>query len=1019
VQWLPRPGGLSLDVLKVGGGRQGSEVAKKTTMMTTMQNERRRAARIGTGLGVGVCGRLWSGFGRLCAAVCVAVGLCFGGSSVVGGVAEGAVFFGLMQQPDRAAAMRAESQQRIREIYTEANARIRELGLDPAGAEARAIREDAEAEVRGILEQVRRIGEVGAGEIQAPGAVGAAGRVDPRVRPAVVDDGEFYEISALAQPVSLTVLIDLIRLELELPLLILDPAVADAQVVIASDLRLPRRGLLDFLQLMLDSQNFALTFDELTGLYLVQRSDIAAAFGGNLLTPTQFIDMGSIPSSVIQPLVDSLMRARSGAAGGGAPGTVQYLESLNLMMVTGSPQRIANIRRMVDELKGQQSRRTYLRFPLQHIAPSVALDRLSQLEGSAAQAGVRRSTAAPGTRAGEIAATTGAAGGVAAAGAGAGAVGGAGGGGGVTLFVSRMSVDPAGNGLLMFGLPEERAPVERLLAIVDRPSELRSDFYAVGTRAARLIAESGSADGLGAVTEASGDGGRGGFGALQTQGRLGGALGGQFGGQMGATQPSVGSGFVLYPEAGGFEYRGTDEQHRMVRAIIDRLSDRIRDEDVVYEFYKLRHTVSDDVAGIVQSLVSSSQGSATSPLLPGSLGRGTTAVGRSAANPDAPVDANAAIEASDEVFILSDPQNNQVVVRAPKRLQPQFARLIRQLDLRRPQVYIEAQIISVTNTDQFRLAVETQILAGQFGLQTNLFGLTAPGPTFQDPRSPVTGLAGLTTALIKSQYVPVVINAIQQNTDARIVSSPQLLVDDNVEASIVSLDQQPTTTTTIGQTSDQTAFAGFQDAGTTLRVTPRISEGGYLRLTYEIELSNFVGEGSGGVPGPRQQRTVSSESVTIPSDATIVVGGLITKDKSKTVVKVPLLGDIPLVGELFRSTVNNETEGVLYVFLTPRIMRDANFVDLRLLTEGPLALVDLPPDFPRAMPVSIPIRALPSLPVYVQEPEFIDLVDDDGEEAAGAAVGVGGRPVAGDGVRTGVRGRDDPPAVRRSSGGAM
>ena len=158
--------------------------------------------------------------------------------------------------------------------------------------------------------------------------------------------------------------------------------------------------------------------------------------------------------------------------------------------------------------------------------------------------------------------------------------------------------------------------------------------------------------------------------------------------------------------------------------------------------------------------------------------------------------------------------------------------------------------------------------------------------------------------------MPIVINAIQQNTDARIVSSPQLLVDDNVEASIVSLDQQPTTTTTIGQTSDQTAFQGYEDAGTTLRVTPRISEGGYLRLTYEIELSNFVGEGSGGVPGPRQQRTVSSESVTIPSDATIVVGGLITKDKSRTVIKVPLLGDIPLVGELFRSTVNNETEGV-------------------------------------------------------------------------------------------------------------
>lgn len=970
----------------------------------------------------------WSG--RLLAAVFLAV-VTMAGVGWGGGVAvASSMLVFASQQPSGGERARADAQQRIRELYTEANARIRELGLDPGGPEARAIRDEIEAEVRAILEESRRIGEAGAADRGAVvgAAAGAAQVGGAQVRgavPPVASDEEFYEISALAQPVSLTVLIDLIRLELELPLMILDPAVSEAQVVIASDLRLPRRGLIDFLQLMLDTQGFALTFDEGTGLYLVQRADIAAAFGSNPLTPTQFIDTGSIPASLIQPLVDSITRARPGSAAGGAAAQIQYIDSLNLIVATASPQRIANIRRMVDELRAQQSRREFMSFPLRHIAPSVAIERLSQLEGTG-QVGVRRSTAGAGTQAGAVAAATGATGAAAPASPlAAGGSGASGGGGGIELYLSRLSIDPAGNGLIMFGLPEERVAVENLLAIIDRPSELRSDFYAVGTRAARLIAESASSQGLGPVTEASGEQSRGGFGAIPTQNRLGGALGGALGGQSAATQAAIGSGFVLYPEAGGFDYRGTDAQHEQVRAIINRLSDRIRDEEIVYEFYKLRHTLSDDVAGIVQSLVTSSQGSATSPLLPGSLGRGaTTPAGRTAAaaaNPDAVVDANAAIEASDDVFILSDPQNNQVVVRAPKRLQPQFGRLIRQLDLRRPQVYIEAQIVSVTNTDQFRLAVETQILAGQFGLQTNLFGLSTPGGSFQDPRSPATGLAGLTTALIKSQYVPFVINAIQENTDARIVSSPQLLVDDNVEASIVSLDQQPTTTTTIGQTSDQTAFAGFQDAGTTLRVTPRISEGGYLRLTYEIELSNFVGEGTGGVPGPRQQRTVSSESVTIPSDATIVVGGLITKDKSRTVVKVPLLGDIPLVGELFRSTVNNETEGVLYVFLTPRIMRDANFVDLRLLTEGPLALVDLPPDFPPAMPVSIPILGLPALPRLEYEPGDEGRLDDDEDSLT---LGLQPRGGAEGGVRDGGGmggggGGGDPPSVRRAGAGGM
>jgi general secretion pathway protein D len=242
------------------------------------------------------------------------------------------------------------------------------------------------------------------------------------------------------------------------------------------------------------------------------------------------------------------------------------------------------------------------------------------------------------------------------------------------------------------------------------------------------------------------------------------------------------------------------------------------------------------------------------------------------------------------------------------------------------------------------------------GSLTNTTAGTPPVTTggFLSPKTVATGLVGLTAAVIKSDQVPIIINALKRDADTRILSSPQILVDDNEEAEIVSVDQQPTTTST--QTSGnpiQESFGGYEEAGTTLFVTPSISEGGYMRLLYEVELSNFVGVGSGGVPPPKQVRNIRSNSVTIPGDTTIVVGGIKVDAKSSTVVKVPLLGDIPLIGHLFRDTNKSNATTRLYVFITPRIMRDVNFTDLRLLTRGPRAESELPPDVPTLEPAMI------------------------------------------------------------------
>src|SRR4029450_411146 len=166
-----------------------------------------------------------------------------------------------------------------------------------------------------------------------------------------------------------------------------------------------------------------------------------------------------------------------------------------------------------------------------------------------------------------------------------------------------------------------------------------------------------------------------------------------------------------------------------------------------------------------------------------------------------------------------------------------------------------------------------------------------------------------------SDYVPFVINAIKNNTDSRILASPHLLVDDNVEAEIVSLEEQPTSSTSQTNSSTISNFGGYEQAGTRLTCTPSISEGGYMRLMYEIELSNFVGTGANGFPPPKQTRNVRSDSVTVPGDTTIIVGGITLDAKTKTKAKIPLLGDIPVLGDLFSDNLRAKPSPRLYVFI--------------------------------------------------------------------------------------------------------
>ena len=289
-----------------------------------------------------------------------------------------------------------------------------------------------------------------------------------------------------------------------------------------------------------------------------------------------------------------------------------------------------------------------------------------------------------------------------------------------------------------------------------------------------------------------------------------------------------------------------------------------------------------------------------------------------------------------KVTLAADVNTNSIIVVADAATHQVFADLIERLDERRPQVQIEATLVSLNTTNDYSLGV-------QFGTQDDSAGgrlvtFSAFGIAGVDPATgvlaPLTG-TGLTAALLDTDFADVVLRAFQEDGNSRVLSAPTLLVNDNERGVLRSIREEPTTTVTQGEVSDQVSFRGFVEAGTKIVVTPNISDGGYLQLEYRVEVNSFLPpsvDSGAGVPPPRQTDSIGSR-VTIPDGYTVVAGGLTRHDFSDTVQKVPLLGDLPLLGELFRNRTKQDNEITLFVFLKPTILRDDDFADLRALSD--------------------------------------------------------------------------------------
>ncbi|HHN77869.1 MAG TPA: hypothetical protein ENK11_04235 [Phycisphaerales bacterium] len=750
---------------------------------------------------------------------------------------------------------------------------------------------------------------------------GEAPADSPAVLPAASADDEtdpLITFSETAEPMDLTALVDLVANTLRINISVRGEL--RGSILFNTSQSVRKSKLLPLLDAMLEQNDFSITYDDESGFYLIQpKANVPVVFSDELAT-TKLIEVPSIkPSS----LSDSISQVLGGQSKG-----VSYLDELGLIVITDTPRQIARCEQLIERVLERLDEISLTPIELRYISAPAARDRLISLVGGA-QSGASNTRTNPIGRQNRrsdpqqqpgIGPT------------------------GTTIenLAERLAVDPQSNSLLFRGTGDELDRVLAYVALIDKPNKLTSQRHFVGS-AARQIAQLASGRGLGEViiledttTQNTGFG----TGRNLQQNPL---LNNQ-NNNTSITGPTL----VVDVRHGEIVYYGTEDQQQTLAEMIETLdteSDRI-----VIRQYKLHHAVAEDVADVITQLLTGDRGTQQGGLLPQSRGQQNflpqfnDRFGQGGEGEIGAFDPN-------RVFVVADTPNNQIIVKAPVKQQDDFEQLIERLDLRRRQVYIEALIVSVSDSDTFRFAVDAQIKAGQFVGQTN-FGLTDVGDALTTPNLPLPGLGGVTASLIKNEYLPFVLTAIQNDTDAKILSRPQLLVNDNEEATIASIEQQPTTSQSQGTNTTVTSFQGFEDAGTTLTVTPGISEAGFLRLAYTVEFSNFIGTGSNGIPPPRQNQNVEG-SVTMPSDTTIVVGGITVENTRNTVVSVPLLGDIPIIGPLFSDTNKSTSNTLLYIFITPRILVDPDFRDLRLITKGPYDLSGLDPKLPPLEPIAI------------------------------------------------------------------
>lgn len=370
--------------------------------------------------------------------------------------------------------------------------------------------------------------------------------------------------------------------------------------------------------------------------------------------------------------------------------------------------------------------------------------------------------------------------------------------------------------------------------------------------------------------------------------------------------------------------RGSKEDIAEIKRLLKEYDKKIKESEVSVKIYQLKNVTPDKITPTLKEFIAT-------PLFREKSMTATQA------------------QQGTEISVIANEYAKCLVITAPLSAHNKLDELILKLDVRRPQVLLEAVICEFTPSDVLNLGIELTRLdkiddavGSTFGHGLTSFGLssivdevgspvTPENPSIPAGRTVAPG-GGFTAFLTRDSKtnIPFLIKMLQSVTETEVISIPRILTDDGEKAEIRVEQEEPVTSVNALNTSTTTtSFKEFVSAGTALIITPHIVHNDSLRLEIEQNIEAFVGSSpSAGVPPPRSSRSLKTV-VTVPDGETVILGGLCGRREIETVDKIPFIGDIPILGLLFQSRTMSVSKTNLYIFITPRILHHPQFDDLK------------------------------------------------------------------------------------------
>ncbi len=356
----------------------------------------------------------------------------------------------------------------------------------------------------------------------------------------------------------------------------------------------------------------------------------------------------------------------------------------------------------------------------------------------------------------------------------------------------------------------------------------------------------------------------------------------------------------------------------------------------------LEHAKAEDIAQVLSNLSNNTNGNSRNSRNtrnPRNTSRNSSKGNAKGGDTDSDSSVVAAFDSG--IRITHDENTNSLVIIAtPDQIQ-YVKQVIEKLDIRRKQVFVEAVVLELASDETFDFGLgahlgkpnddgslsifSSQLNGSSFGLSADLLSGMAMG-VFGEPVSVNVsdGLGGSSSLAVPA--FGIALNALQSNSSVNILSTPNILTLDNEEAAIIVGRNIPFPVST-GRDNNNNPIVSYQreDVAITLKVTPQINESNYVTLTVFQEVQEVEEDSQGldvSTAGFITSKRSADTTVLVKDNQTVVIGGLIGTTETSVATKVPLLGDIPIIGKMFRGRRTSARKSNMLIFLTPHVIDD-------------------------------------------------------------------------------------------------